>query len=45
MSAFTRAYELQMRALVHDLFSTLDGIPEERSTPGSRPPRATGGTR
>jgi hypothetical protein len=29
MSAFTRAYELQMRALVHDLFATLDGIPED----------------
>jgi len=29
MSAFTRAYEIQLRALVHDLFATLDGIPED----------------
>jgi hypothetical protein len=29
MSAFGRAYELHLRALVTDLLATLDGIPEE----------------
>jgi hypothetical protein len=29
MPAFGRAYELQLRALVNDLFATLDGIQEE----------------
>lgn len=29
MTPFARAFELQLRSVVHDLFATLDGIPDD----------------